>query len=163
MAGTASDLISSEIKTFSTAVFQGQAELVGMAAALAGYLDWMRKVPSGSSPPNTKPVFVNVLETLQGRLMELSELAQTKHQRAFREMIAALEKGDGEIMPLHVKDRVGPLCSMIASDLAGVEDDAVMRGREVYDFFQTKYNACAMLSEQTAKLCGSIDAKDSSA
>jgi hypothetical protein len=132
--------VASQLKTFSMAVFEGQLELAGMASALAEYIAWMSKVPSSANPPNTKLVFSQVLDTIQERLTEMSDLARTKHHEPFRQMMASLEK----LPP--------PQGDAIATGLANVEEDAQKREAEVFKFFQTRYNACALLSEQSRRM-----------
>ena len=132
--------VASQLKTFSMAVFEGQLELAGMASALAEYIAWMSKVPSSANPPNTKLVFSQVLDTIQERLTEMSDLARTKHHEPFRQMVATLEK----LPP--------PQGDVITKGLANVEEDARKREAEVFKFFQTRYNACALLSEQSQRM-----------
>ena len=127
--------IAIQLAAFSSAVFHSQAEIAGMSLAVAEYIAWMRKVPAGNSPPNTSLVYVNVLEAVENRLREIREIAQTRPHAAFREMTGALQA-------------LGPAGSSVCNNLGDLEEEFQKRSVDVANFFQTRYNACALLSEQ---------------
>ncbi|CAI4213981.1 unnamed protein product [Parascedosporium putredinis] len=117
---TANRAIATQIAQFSSAVFHSQAEIAGMSLAVAEYIAWMRKVPGRNAPPNTTLVYDTILEAVEA---------------AFRDMTAAL-------------GNLGPAGSDVCESLAGVEDEFQRRSADVAEFFQTRYNACMLLSEQ---------------
>ncbi len=120
---------------FSSSVFHSQAEIAGMSLAVADYISWMRKVPTGIAPPNTSLVYVNVLEAVENRLREMREIAQTRPRAAFRDMVASLQA-------------IGPVGASMCDSLAHLEKEFDKQSADVANFFQTWYNACAALSEQ---------------
>ncbi len=128
--------MASLLAAFSSSVFQSQAEIAGISSAVAEYIAWMRKVPTGIAPPNTSLVYVNVLEAVENRLREMREIAETRPRAAFRDMVAALQS-------------LGPTGVSMCDALAHLEDDFERQSADVTNFFQTRYNACAALSEQT--------------
>jgi hypothetical protein len=130
-----SEALATNLAEFSSAVFHSQAEIAGMSLAVAEYIAWMRKVPAGITPPNTSLVYVNVLEAVEGRLREIREIAQTKPHAAFREMVAALQG-------------LGSAGSSVCNSLGDLEGEFQRRSADVASYFQTRYNACALLSEQ---------------
>ncbi len=127
--------MASLLADFSASVFQSQAEIAGISSAVAEYIAWMRKVPAGIAPPNTSLVYVNVLEAVEDRLRETREIAQTRPRAAFRDMVAALQA-------------LGPAGASMCDSLAHLEEDFERQSADVANFFQTRYNACAALSEQ---------------
>jgi hypothetical protein len=134
-----SDNISAPIVTvladFSSSVFHSQAEIAGMSSAVADYITWMRKVPTGSAPPSTILVYVSVLEAVESRLREMREIAQMRPRAAFRDMVASLQA-------------LGLVGTSVCDSLAHLEKEFDKQSADVAEFFQTRYNACAALSEQ---------------
>lgn len=128
--------IAAVLADFSSSVFQSQAEIAGMSQAVADYISWMRKVPTGMAPPNTSLVYVSALEAVESRLREMREIAQTRPRAAFRDMVAALQAV------------VGPAGAPVCESLARLEKEFDRQSADVADFFRTRYNACAALSEQ---------------
>ncbi|EHY54985.1 hypothetical protein HRR83_005757 [Exophiala dermatitidis] len=120
---------------FSSSVFHSQAEIAGMSSAVADYIAWMRKVPTGIAPPNTTLVHANMLEAIESRLREMKDIAQTKPLVAFRNMLSSLQA-------------IGPMGPSVCESLGHLERDFERQSAEVAHFFQTRYNACAALSEQ---------------
>ncbi|RKU46351.1 hypothetical protein DL546_001644 [Coniochaeta pulveracea] len=120
---------------FSSSVFHSQAEIAGMSSAVADYITWMRKVPTGIAPPSTTLVYANMLEAIESRLREMKDIAQTKPLAAFRNMLSSLEA-------------IGPMGPSVCESLSHLEKDFERQSAEVAHFFQTRYNACAALTEQ---------------
>ncbi|KAJ4292837.1 hypothetical protein N0V88_005495 [Collariella sp. IMI 366227] len=154
------------LASFSSSVFQSQAEIAGMALAVADYLAWMRKVPTarGIAPPNTGLVYLTVLEAVEARLREMREIAQTRPRAAFRDLVAGLRReldgsqhNDSEATQAETV-RVGVDMGMgmggastarvLCDDLAELEREFDRQSADVAEFFRTRYNACAALSEQ---------------
>lgn len=139
LANDATQQISSSMATvlaeFSSSVFHSQAEIAGMSSAVADYIAWMRKVPKGNAPPSTSLVYVHMLEAIENRLREMKDIAQTKPLAAFRDMLSSLK-------------RIGPVGPSVYVSLGHLEKDFERQSDEVAHFFQTRYNACAALSEQ---------------
>ncbi|KAL2831379.1 hypothetical protein BDW59DRAFT_157808 [Aspergillus cavernicola] len=127
--------VATQLAEFSSAVFHSQAEIAGIASAVAEYIAWMRKVPAGISPSNTNVVFSNVLDSVEDRLREMGEMAQNKPRAAFREMVAGIR-------------RLGPAGAPIYNSLGGLEEEFEKQSADMADFFSTRYNACAFLSGQ---------------
>ncbi|KAL3470868.1 hypothetical protein BJX99DRAFT_238550 [Aspergillus californicus] len=130
-----SEGVATQLAEFSSAVFHSQAEIAGIASAVAEYIAWMRKVPAGTSPSNPNMVFSNVLDSVEDRLREMGEIAQNKPRAAFREMVAGIR-------------RFGPASAPIYNSLGGLEEQFDKQSAEMADFFSTRYNACAVLSGQ---------------
>lgn len=126
------------ITDFMTAIFQSQTEISGLALVSAEYLAWMRKAPTAVGS-KTSLVYTNVLETIEERLRELREIAETRHQAAFRELVGVLQGTEQ--------------CGRVfAKGLLNHEKILQHRSEETMKYFETKYNACALLSEQTQGL-----------
>ncbi|KAJ6024737.1 hypothetical protein N7540_005534 [Penicillium herquei] len=134
-----SDGIAAQLADFSSAVFHTQAEIAGMSSAIAAYIAWMRKVPAGMTPPNTTLVFSNLLETIEERLREMGEMAQTKPRAAFREMTRGIQ-------------RLGPAGSPVYDSLNGLEQKLDKQSADLEKFFSMRYNACALMSDQASSL-----------
>ena len=142
-SGKSSDDIGAALFThlsaFSSTVFRNQSEISGIAFAVAEYIAWMRKVPPGVVPPNANLVYLGVLETIENRLRELREIAQTRHHAAFREMMAAIEG-------------LGLLGSGAALNLRELDKELQKGTADLLHFFQTRYNASALLSDQVQNM-----------
>ncbi|KAJ5903537.1 hypothetical protein N7504_005920 [Penicillium tannophilum] len=136
---TISEGVAAHLAEFSSAVFKTQAEIAGIASAVAEYIAWMRKVPAGSTPPNTTLIYSNSLETIEGRLREMGEMAQTKPRAAFREMVRGIQM-------------LGPAGAPVYSSLDGIEEKFEKQSADVAKFFSTRYNACALMSEQASSI-----------
>ncbi|KAJ5765946.1 hypothetical protein N7520_005505 [Penicillium odoratum] len=134
-----SEGVAAHLADFSSAVFHTQAEIAGIALAVAEYITWMRKVPAGMTPPNTTLVFTNILETVEERLREIGEMAQTKPRAAFQEMIGGIQK-------------LGPAGAPVYSSLSGLEEKFERQSADVAKGFSMRYNACALMSEQASNL-----------
>lgn len=119
-------------------MFQSHGEIAGLALVSADYMAWVRKVPS-SLGPNTNPVYAGILETIEERLRELRGMADTKHQVAFRKLLAAL-------------NGIEPCGRMLSQGLAAQETELQQRLEDITKYFQTQYNACALLSEQSQSI-----------
>ncbi|KAJ5552711.1 hypothetical protein N7494_002089 [Penicillium frequentans] len=134
-----SEGVAAHLAEFSSAVFNTQAEIAGIASAVAEYIAWMRKVPAALTPPNTTLIYSNLLETIEERLREMGEMAQTKPRAAFREMMRGIQM-------------LGPVGAPIYSSLDGIEEKFEKQSADVADFFSMRYNACALMSEQASSM-----------
>lgn len=138
VAGVATAIIS-PFEDFSSAVFRRQAEISGIACAVAEHISWMRKVPSGGSPLNSSLWYMEMLENIETRIRELQEIAQTDNKREFQEMVAVLQE-------------LAPPDSAAAIRLGSLEEELQSQAREMSHFFQTRYNAYILLSEQAQSM-----------
>lgn len=143
----------SSIAGFATAVFQGQAEICGISGVLAEHVVWLRKSPPGVVSPSgtNSAVYANVLETIETRLREIAKIAETKHQRAFQEMAAAIRQlqpgGDGGAVRGGSSSSGSSSCNP-AYDIGELESDLEKQSSELSQFFKQRYNACASFAEQ---------------
>ncbi|KAG8164105.1 hypothetical protein KVR01_006023 [Diaporthe batatas] len=127
--------ILNHISVFSTAVFRHQAEICGIAGVLSEYVAWLRRSPPGVSPSGANSVYSNVLETIEARLRELREIAESRHVGSFHDLAVGVR----ELVP------AGSTHSHAIGDL---ERDLQKQAADLSHFFKTRYNACSMLSEQ---------------
>ncbi|KAJ5629028.1 hypothetical protein N7490_011256 [Penicillium lividum] len=134
-----SEGVAAHVADFSLAIFNTQAEINGIALAVADYIAWMRKIPAGMTPPNTTLVFPNSLETVEERLREIGEMAQTKPRAAFQEMMGGIQ-------------RLEPAGAPVYSSLSGLEEKFEKQSADVAKAFSMRYNACALMSEQASNL-----------
>ncbi|KAL1872811.1 hypothetical protein VTK73DRAFT_1282 [Phialemonium thermophilum] len=134
-------LLTKHISDFSLAVFESQAQIAGVASATAEYVSWARKIPARNTPAGTCLVPSNMLEGLEDRLREISAMAETKPVSAFRDMVVGIS-------------RLSPDDSDISHILSEVEGCYQRRFAEVSKFFQTRYDACALLSKQSLDVAG---------
>ncbi|KAK2608281.1 hypothetical protein N8I77_006900 [Diaporthe amygdali] len=126
------------ITRFSSAVFRSQAETSVMASVVAEYIAWLRKAPPGGGIPTAResPVYLGMLETLETRLQELCDMSKSRNVEALRELVAALEA-------------IAPAGGAMAVRLASLEDDVEKEARERAEVFRSRYNPCALLSQQS--------------
>ncbi|KAJ0108706.1 hypothetical protein J7T55_011196 [Diaporthe amygdali] len=126
------------ITRFSSAVFRSQAETSVMASVVAEYIAWLRKAPPGGGMPTAResPVYLGMLETLETRLQELCDMSKSRSVVALRELVAALEA-------------LAPAGGAMAVRLASLEDDVEKEARERAEVFRSRYNPCALLSQQS--------------
>lgn len=128
------------ITTFSSAVLRNQAEASVMGSLIADYIAWLRKVPSGGGTPlNEGSHYVSILDTLETRVRELCEMNQSRSSSALRELITALEE-------------IAPQGGAIATRLASLEGELKKETQERAASFRSRYNICALLTEQARNL-----------
>ncbi|ETS88150.1 hypothetical protein PFICI_01978 [Pestalotiopsis fici W106-1] len=128
------------VVAFSSAVLRNQAEASVMGSLIADYIDWLRKVPpGGGGSVNQGPHYVGILETLETRVRELCDTSQSRSSSALSELITAL-KG------------VAPPDGALAARLDGLEDELQKEACERAEFFRSRYNICALLTEQARNI-----------
>lgn len=125
------------VKKFSSAIFRNQAETLVMASVVADYIAWLRKAPPGGGIPNVSesPVYLGMLDNLEIRLRELCEVSQSRSTGALRELVSDL-------------GAIAPPGGAMASGLGSLEEDLQKEARERAEVFRSRYNPCALLSEQ---------------
>jgi hypothetical protein len=125
------------VTSFASAMFRGRAEASVMASVVADYISWLRKAPPGGGVPSPaeSPVYLGMLETLETRLRELCDMSRSSSNNALRELVAALEA-------------IAPPGGAMATRLASLEGDIQKEARERAEVFRSRYNPCALLSEQ---------------
>lgn len=128
------------VKRFSSAIFRNQAETLVMASVVADYIAWLRKAPPGGGIPNVSesPVYLGMLDNLEIRLRELCEMSQSRSTEALRELVSDL-------------GAIAPPGGAMASGLGRLEEDLQKEARERAEVFRSRYNPCALLSEQAHK------------
>lgn len=128
------------IKKFSSAIFRNQAETLVMASVVADYIAWLRKAPPGGGIPNVSesPVYLGMLDNLEIRLRELCEMSQSNSTGALRELVSDL-------------GAIAPPGGAMASGLGSLEKDLQKEAQERAEVFRSRYNPCALLSEQAHK------------
>lgn len=97
------------------------------------------KGPGGIDPSKTTLICSNSLETIEERLREMGEMAQTKPRAAFREMMRGIQM-------------LGPAGAPVYSSLDGIEAKFEKQSADVAKFFSMRYNACASMSEQASSI-----------
>lgn len=126
--------------SFSSTVLRSQAEASVMGSLIADYIAWLRKVPpSGGGSVNEGPHYVGILETLEARVRELCENNQSKSSSALQELVTSL-KG------------IAPPGGSMATRLTGLGDELQEEARKHAEFFRSRYNICALLTEQASKI-----------
>lgn len=127
------------VTKFSSAIFRTQAETMVMASVVADYIAWLLKAPPGGGIPTAteSPVYLGMLDNLEIRLRELCEKCQSSSYGALQELAAAL------------KD-LAPTGGAMAARLGSLEDDLQKEAQERAQVFRSRYNACALLSEQSS-------------
>lgn len=123
------------IKDFMSTIFQSQIEISNLALVSAEYLAWIRNVPSTGGSSQSNLVYTNMLETIEGRKRELQEIAETRHLTAYRNLMTALE-------------RTEPCGNTFTHSLSDYENVLKRQSEERNNYFKTKYDACALLSDQ---------------
>jgi hypothetical protein len=128
------------VKKFSSAIVRNQAETLVMASVVADYIAWLRKAPPGGGIPNVSesPVYLGMLDNLEIRLRELCEMSQSKSTGALQELVADL-------------GAIAPPGGAMAARLGSFEKELQKEARERAEFFRSRYNPCALLSEQARK------------
>jgi hypothetical protein len=136
---TAAAAILDPFAAYCSSVIRREAEVAGLATAVADYVAWMRNVPSTGAPPVTTPVYQQMLENIEIRARELVEISQKQHDAPLRDLLTALRGdsagGDGAM----------------AARVAGLEADLQRQMGEHTAFFRTQYDACRFLKEQMEK------------
>ncbi|KAI1878290.1 uncharacterized protein JN550_000472 [Neoarthrinium moseri] len=126
--------------SFSSTVLRSQAEASVMGSLIADYIAWLRKVPpGGGGSVNEGPHYVGILETLETRVRELCDSSQSKSNSALRELITALEG-------------IAPPGGAMATRLASLDEELQDQARERAEFFRSRYNICALLTEQARNI-----------
>lgn len=125
------------ITRFSSAIFRAQAETLVMASVVADYIAWLRKAPPGGGIPNVSesPVYLGMLDNLEVRLRELCEMSQSRSTSALRELVSDL-------------GAIAPPGGEMAARLDSLEEDLQREARGRAEVFRSRYNPCALLSEQ---------------
>ncbi|OIW32211.1 hypothetical protein CONLIGDRAFT_629910 [Coniochaeta ligniaria NRRL 30616] len=124
------------LAAYCSSVIRREAEMAGLATAVADYIAWMRNMPSTGAPPVTNPVYQQMLQNIEIRVRELVEIAHKKHDGPLRGLLGALGGASGGDM---------------AARVAVLEDDLQKQMRDQASFFKTEYDACKFLSEQAQK------------
>ncbi|KAH6645368.1 hypothetical protein BKA67DRAFT_110990 [Truncatella angustata] len=128
------------VTAFSSAVLRNQAEASVMGSLIADYIAWLRKVPpGGGGSVNEGPHYVGILETLETRVRELCDTSQSRSSSALRELVTALEG-------------IAPPGGAMATRLASLEDELQKEAQERAKFFRSRYNICALLTEQARNM-----------
>lgn len=125
------------VTKFSAAIFRTQAETTVMASVVADYIAWLRKAPPGGGIPTAteSPVYLGMLDNLEIRLRELCEKSQSSNSSALHELVTDLEA-------------LAPPGGAMAARLGSLEDDLQKEAQERAQVFRSRYNPCALLSEQ---------------
>lgn len=126
------------VTKFSSAIFRTQAETMVMASVVADYIAWLRKAPPGGGIPTAteSPVYLGMLDNLEIRLRELCEMSQSSNAGALRELVKDLEA-------------LAPAGGAMAARLGSLEEDLQRESQERAEVFRSRYNPCALLSEQS--------------
>lgn len=126
------------VTKFSSAIFRTQAETTVMASVVADYIAWLRKAPPGGGIPTAteSPVYLGMLDNLEIRLRELCEKSQSSNSGALHELVTDLEA-------------LAPPGGAMAARLGSLEDDLRKEAQERAEVFRSRYNPCALLSEQS--------------
>lgn len=126
------------VSKFSSAIFCTQAETLVMASVVADYIAWLRKAPPGGGIPSAaeSPVYLGMLDNLEIRLRELCEMSQSRSTGALKELVANLQA-------------VVPPGGAMAAKLGTLEEDLQKEAQQRAEVFRSRYNPCALLSEQS--------------
>ncbi|KAK7728660.1 hypothetical protein SLS63_006521 [Diaporthe eres] len=126
------------VTKFSSAIFQTQAETLVMASVVADYIAWLRKAPPGGGIPTVteSPVYLGMLDNLEIRLRELCEMSRSRSTDALKELVAAL-------------GALAPPGGAMAARLGSLEEDLQKEAQERAEVFRSRYNPCALLSQQS--------------
>lgn len=126
------------VTKFSSAIFRTQAETTVMASVVADYIAWLRKAPPGGGIPSAtdSPVYLGMLDNLEIRLRELCEKSESSNSGALHELVTDLEA-------------LAPPGGAMAARLGSLEDDLRKEAQERAKVFRSRYNPCALLSEQS--------------
>lgn len=126
------------VTKFSSAIFRTQAETMVMASVVADYIAWLRKAPPGGGIPTAteSPVYLGMLDNLEIRLRELCEMSQSSNSGALRDLVTDLEA-------------LAPTGGAMAARLSSLEEDLQRETQERAEVFRSRYNPCALLSEQS--------------
>lgn len=128
------------VTTFSSAVLRNQSEASVMGSLVADYIAWLRKVPPGGGAPiNEGPHYVSILETLETRVRELCDMSQSRTSSALQELVISLEQ-------------IAPPGGAMAARLTSLEDELQKEAHEHSEVFRSRYNICALLTEQARNI-----------
>ena len=126
--------INSELTSFCSAVFATQAEIAGISSVVAEYLAWVHKRPPRSAGGAALEAnWAVVLETLELRIRELHDMAETRHWAAWEQMMAML-KTDG-----------------LDAQFSAFEGKVQERTEKTKQFFQESYDVTVPLPEQMVR------------
>ncbi|RYO91712.1 hypothetical protein DL766_010205 [Monosporascus sp. MC13-8B] len=118
---------SAPVVDFISTIFNTQAKLAGLSQAVAEYLAWAKSSPNEAGN-------AELLEILEGRVMEMHHLASTKHWAAFKHMTASIERSDFYLT------------------LKRLETDLTVQTIRSSKFFHENYDIKASLAEQEIDL-----------
>lgn len=108
------------------------AEMAGIAGVVGEYLTWVRKsITAGGADPNAAAR----LETLETRIREVQEMAETRPWDAWGTLVDTLKKGPIVDEHLHAM-------------MSSFEMEAQERMEKTRSFFQKSYDVSLSLSEQ---------------
>lgn len=122
------------LAAYCSSVIRREAEMAGVATAVADYVAWMRNVPSTGAPPVTNAVYQQMLQNIEIRVRELADRSLEKHEVPLKHLLGALGGASG---------------GATAARVAGLEKDLQRQMRDQAAFFKTEYNACKFLADQT--------------
>lgn len=113
-----------ELQAFSSAIFATQADIAGIASAVAEYLAWVRKLPGMPRKPNCAAV----LDILETRVRELHEMAETRHWAAWRQTLERLD--------------------VTGTESSTFETEIRNRIAETAEYFHARYDIARAMEEQ---------------
>ena len=123
--------ITNKFTTFCSTIFTMHAEIAGVAGVVGEYLTWVRKSRAGAGgDPNSSAV----LETLEGRVRELQEMAETRPRDAWETLLDTLKRGT--------------LDEHLFAMMSSFEMEAEERVEKTRRFFQETYDVSFRLPEQ---------------
>lgn len=124
------------LTTYCSSVVRRECEVAGIASAVADYIAWIRSIPPTGAPQVTNSVYQQMMENIEIRVRELVEVSQKRYPEPLRNLMGALEEAV-------------PTGGAVAARVANLEDELQKQTRDHKNFFQTRYDACKLLSEQT--------------
>ncbi|ORY03481.1 hypothetical protein BCR34DRAFT_70232 [Clohesyomyces aquaticus] len=119
-----------ELSTYCATSFATQTEIAGITSVVAEYLSWVRKRPSKSAATALEANWTAILETLELRVREVHNTAETRHRAAWEQMITAL-KMDG-----------------LETHFSTFENEVQQRSEQTRQFFQEHYDVTVPFLEQ---------------
>jgi hypothetical protein len=117
---------------FATAAFSTQAEIAGIGSVVAEYLAWVRKTPGRMGRGAAADAnWTGVLETLEMRVREVHDMAETRNWAAWEGMMNDM-----------------PRTEALEGVLHACEGQVHERTEKIRRFFQECYDVNSALSEQ---------------
>ena len=117
---------------FATAAFSTQAEIAGIGSVVAEYLAWVRKTPGRMGRGAAADAnWMGVLETLEMRVREVHDMAETRNWAAWEGMMNDM-----------------PRTEALEGVLHACEGQVHERTEKIRRFFQECYDVNSALSEQ---------------